>query len=42
MAEPGQTLPTIEASIACWVGSAVDYSAVDYDKLLAAALPKQG
>ena len=37
VAEPGQTLPTFEASIACWVGSAVDY-----DELLAAALPKQG
>ena len=35
--EPGQTLPTFEAPIACWVASTVEY-----DELLTVALPKQG
>ena len=37
VAEPGQTLPTFEGAIACWVSSAVEY-----DELLTAALPAQG
>ena len=37
IAEPGQTLPTFEAPIACWVSSAVEY-----DKLLTQELPKKG